>query len=93
MKRNHWLIAAAYLLAGAAALTAALLTETKLDGIFFGLAGAGLGPGLVLLGQCFYLSNDKFLYLPLPFLSSWNPPKIPVPRYPILSDFSDTHLS
>ena len=54
MKRNHWLIAAAYLLAGAAALTAALLTETKLDGIFFGLAGAGLGPGLVLLGQCLY---------------------------------------
>ncbi len=54
MKRNRWLVAAAYLLVGAAVLAAALMTETKLDGILFGLAGAGLGPGLLLLGQCLY---------------------------------------
>lgn len=59
MKKSNWLVGIAYLLVGAACLAAALLTETKLDGVLFGLAGAGIGPGLVMIYKYFYWSAAK----------------------------------
>ena len=50
MKKSELITGVILTLAGAAALAAALLTETAFDGIFWGVAGAGLclGIGMVI---------------------------------------------
>ena len=50
MKKSELITGVILTLAGAAALAAALLTETAFDGIFWGIAGAGLclGIGMVI---------------------------------------------
>jgi len=50
MKKSELITGVILTLAGAAALAAALLTETAFDGIFWGVAGAGLclGIGIVI---------------------------------------------
>lgn len=59
MKRKDWVVAAAELLVGAVFIALGFLTDTKLDGIFFGLAGAGICSGAVLLGQCVYRQKPE----------------------------------
>ncbi|MBP3493667.1 MAG: hypothetical protein J6J83_03530 [Oscillospiraceae bacterium] len=54
MKRSNLTAALCYLLVGGVCLALGVLTETKLDGILFGLAGAGICPGVLMLGQCIY---------------------------------------
>ena len=46
MKKSELITGIILTLAGAAALAAALLTETSFDGIFWGIAGAGLCLGI-----------------------------------------------
>ena len=46
MKKSELITGIILTLAGAAALAAAILTETSFDGIFWGIAGAGLCLGL-----------------------------------------------
>ena len=57
MKKSNMWAALAYILVGAVFLVLAGLTETKLDGIFAGMAGAGIGPGGLMLWQ--YLHYRK----------------------------------
>ena len=57
MKKSNVWVALAYILVGAVFLVLAGLTETKLDGIFAGMAGAGIGPGGLMLWQ--YLHYRK----------------------------------
>jgi len=59
MKKNNLLVSILYVIWGIANLLAALYTETKLDGIFFGLAGAGIVPGLLILYRYFYWKSPK----------------------------------
>lgn len=47
--KNQLITGVCYLAAGSVCLLAGLLTESKLDGILFGLAGAGIGPGVLLV--------------------------------------------
>ena len=54
MKKSKLLIGAGYVLFGALFLVMALVSETKLDGILFGFAGAGIGPGVAMIIQYFY---------------------------------------
>ena len=48
-----------YLLAGIVFLGTALLTDTKLDGLFFGFAGAGIIPGIMMIFKYCYWSSPK----------------------------------
>ena len=54
MKKSELIIGSLYVLFGIACLAAAILTETKLDGILWGFAGAGIAPGIVTVSQYFY---------------------------------------
>jgi len=54
MKKSELIIGSLYVLFGIACLAAAILTETKLDGILWGFAGAGIVPGIVTVSQYFY---------------------------------------
>lgn len=47
--KNQRIAGVGYLVVGAICLLAGLLTESKLDGILFGLAGAGIGPGVLMV--------------------------------------------
>ena len=42
MKKNNLIVCVCYIIWGIVNLLAALFTDTKLDGIFFGMAGAGI---------------------------------------------------
>lgn len=59
MKKGNLLTGIFYALFGAACLTAALLTETKMEGILWGFAGAGLFPGIMMICKYFYWSSPK----------------------------------
>ena len=59
MKKSHLIISILYVIWGIANLLAALYTETRLDGIFFGLAGAGIVPGVLLCCKYFYWKSPK----------------------------------
>lgn len=54
MKRSELYFGVGYFLAGVLLLILGLATETALDGIIFGLAGACLGPGAVMIFKYFY---------------------------------------
>ena len=47
--KNQLITGLGYLVAGILCLIAGLLTESKFGGILFGLAGAGIGPGALLV--------------------------------------------
>ena len=59
MKKSNLFTGIAYVLFGAACLWAAALTETKLDGIFWGFAGAGIFPGIMMICKFFYWSSPE----------------------------------
>ena len=59
MKKNNLIVCILYVIWGFVNLIAALFTETKLDGIFFGMAGAGIVPGLMMVYRYFYWKSPK----------------------------------
>lgn len=59
MKKSNLFAGIVYILFGLACLCAAILTETKLDGIFWGFAGAGIFPGIMMICKYFYWSAEK----------------------------------
>jgi len=59
MKKSNLVTGVLYVLFGAACLMAAGWTETKLEGILWGCAGAGIGPGVLMICQYFYWSSPK----------------------------------
>lgn len=59
MKKSNLICGILYVLFGAACLMAALLIETKLEGILWGVAGACILPGLMMVFQYFYWSSPK----------------------------------
>ena len=59
MKKGHLITGILYVLFGAACLAAALMIETKLEGILWGFAGAGILPGIMMICQYFYWSSPK----------------------------------
>lgn len=59
MKKSNFIAGVLYVLFGLACLLAALLIETKLEGILWGFAGAGIFPGIIMLCKYFYWSSPK----------------------------------
>lgn len=59
MKKSNVIVGLLYVLVGAACLVAALLTETKLDGILWGFAGAAIMPGIAMICRYFYWSAPE----------------------------------
>ena len=59
MKKGNFISGIFYMLFGAACLTVALLLETKLEGILWGFAGAGIFPGIMMICKYFYWSSPK----------------------------------
>ena len=59
MKKSELITGVILALAGAAALAAAILTETAFDGIFWGVAGAGLCLGVGMIIQWFRRSSPE----------------------------------
>ena len=59
MNKKNLFVSIFYTIWGFANLIAALFTETKLDGVFFGMAGAGIVPGLMMLYRYFYWKSPK----------------------------------
>lgn len=58
-KKSNVITGLLYVLAGAICLLAALSAETKLDGILWGLSGAGLVPGALMICKYFYWRSPK----------------------------------
>ena len=59
MKKNNLITGILYVLFGVACLIVALLIETKLEGILWGFAGAGIFPGIMMICKYFYWSSPK----------------------------------
>ena len=59
MKKSNLMAGIIYLLAGFAFLLAALGIDGGLGGILFGLAGAGIGPGVMMVCKYVYWSSPK----------------------------------
>lgn len=59
MKKSNLIAGILYTLAGVICLLTALCTESRLNGLLFGFAGAGLGPGILMISQYFYWSSPK----------------------------------
>lgn len=63
MKKSNLIVGGLYTLVGAVFLVLAIYitahTESKLGGIFFGLAGAGIAIGIGTICQYFYWSSPK----------------------------------
>lgn len=59
MKKSNLVCGIVYTLVGVIFLMVAFLTDTKLDSILFGLAGAGIAPGLLMIYKYFYWSSPK----------------------------------
>ena len=59
MKKSNLVTGIAYVAFGFACLIAALCLETKLEGILWGFAGAGIVPGIGMIVQYFYWSEPK----------------------------------
>lgn len=59
MKKSCFITGAVYLAVGCLMLTVALLTESRLEGILFGLAGAGIVPGIQMIVRYFYWSRPQ----------------------------------
>ena len=65
MKKSNLVTGIAYVVFGVACLIAALCLETKLEGILWGFAGAGIMPGIMMIMQYVYWSapenKDRYL--------------------------------
>lgn len=59
MKKNDLWVGLVYLLVGLAFLGAALWGEFRLEGLFWGFAGAGIVPGLTMIVRYFYWKNPQ----------------------------------
>lgn len=59
MKRSYLLWGIIYLMGGLCCLAAALLSETPLDGLAWGGAGAGIACGLMTIIRYFYWRSPK----------------------------------
>lgn len=59
MKKSNRNLGVIFMLAGIMFLITALLTDTKLDGLFFGFAGSGIGPGILMILKYIYWSSPK----------------------------------
>ena len=59
MKKSNLVIGIVYMLFGVACLIVALFAETKLEGILWGFAGAGIVPGIMMICKYFYWSSLK----------------------------------
>ncbi len=59
MKKSNLITGVLYVLFGAACLIAARLMETRLAGVLWGFAGAGIGPGMMMICKYFYWSSPK----------------------------------
>lgn len=59
MKRNNLILGIIYSLAGVIFLALALLTETKLAGLFFGFAGVFISIGIVMVCKYIYWTSPK----------------------------------
>lgn len=57
MKKNMLITGLVYLLIGIAFLLCGILLDTKLNSLFWGFAGGGIVPGLVVLHRYFYWSR------------------------------------
>lgn len=59
MKKSNLIVGIVDVLFGVTCLIVALLFETKLEGILWGFAGAGIIPGIVAICKYFYWSSPK----------------------------------
>lgn len=59
MKKSNLIVGIVYTMAGILFLLIALFTETKLESLFFGFAGAGIVPGAMMIYKYFYWSSPK----------------------------------
>lgn len=59
MKKSNLITGILYVLFGVVCLIVALLIETKLEGILWGFAGAGIFPGIMMICKYFYWSSLK----------------------------------
>ncbi len=59
MKKSNLITGIIYVLFGMACLSVALLSETKLESILYGLAGAGIFPGIAMICKYFYWITPK----------------------------------
>ena len=59
MKKSNLITGILYVLFGVACLIVALLIETKLEGILWGFAGAGIFPGIMMICKYFYWSSPE----------------------------------
>ncbi len=59
MKKSNLVVGILYTLAGIAFFIAALLTHTPLEGLFCGFAGAGIGPGILIIAKYCYWTSPK----------------------------------
>lgn len=57
MKKSNLITGIIYIFIGAICLYFALTTETKLDGLLFGFAGAGIVPGIAFVMKYFYWNH------------------------------------
>ena len=58
-KKGNLITGILYVLFGVVCVIVALLVETKLEGILWGFAGAGIFPGLMMIFKYFYWSSPK----------------------------------
>ena len=59
MKKSNLITGIAFVIVGCVLLVIALLTETRLDGVLFGMGGSCIGPGLMMICKYFYWSSDR----------------------------------
>ena len=59
MKRSNLIAGILYLLVGVGCLLVGLLTDSNLDGLLFGFAGAGLCSGLLVIWQYIYWTSPR----------------------------------
>lgn len=59
MKKGNLITGILYVILGITCLISALLIETKLEGILWGLAGACITPGIIMICKYFYWSSPK----------------------------------
>lgn len=59
MRKSNLISGILYVIFGIVCLLVALLIETKLEGILWGFAGAGIFPGIMMIYKYFYWSSPK----------------------------------